>query len=272
MPVEPDATNTSARDISVDCLMVTRSVACRLPFAKKSIAGFCAQTVQNKSLIVVLSGGEPDVCRALRDHVASLGRDDIRVFEGSPSLNLGQLRNYCLEVATAEVVCQWDDDDLHHPQRIERQLALLVEGNHEAVYLQEVMQYYPALNTLHWINWRATEPGGLPGTLMMRRGLPIRYPVEGETARLGEDLVVALSLKSRGRVGYLAGMPHLYIYVSHGANSWHDGHHRMLTDELSISQALLRRREIQIREGVAAHDFGTGPVEVIGNNGPAFLL
>jgi glycosyltransferase involved in cell wall biosynthesis len=187
-------------------------------------------------------------------------------------LNLGQLRNFTLEAATGDILCQWDDDDLYHPQRLERQLAALFEGNFEAVYLQEVMQYFPAVNSLYWTNWRGTEVAGHPGTLMVRREVPIQYPTQGGESRLGEDTEVARALIARGRVGYVAGMPHLFIYVSHGMNSWHDGHHRMLADKLSISQALLRRREAQIREGLAPHGLSHDTISVLGNNGPAFTL
>jgi hypothetical protein len=107
---------------------------------------------------------------------------------------------------------------------------------------------------------------------MVRRETPIQYPTEGSLAHLGEDLEVAKGLIARGHVGYLAGMPHLFVYVSHGSNSWNDGHHKMLADQLSISQALLRRREAQLREGLAPHGFSPGSISVLGSNGPAFTL
>ena len=272
MQIEPSKIGLPAREISVSCLMVTLPVPERLAFAKRSIDDFCRQTLANKTLVLVLSGGVESVHRALREHVESLGRDDIRIFTQPPELNLGQLRNFCLETATGDILCQWDDDDLCHPQRLERQLSVLLEGNFEAVFLQDVMQYFPAANTLYWTNWRGTELAGHPGTLMVRREVPIQYPTQGDAARLGEDTEVARALIARGRVGYLAGMPHLFVYVSHGANSWHDGHHRMLADELSISQALLRRREAQIREGLAPFGFSHDTVSLVGSNGPAFTL
>jgi glycosyltransferase involved in cell wall biosynthesis len=252
--------------------MVMLPVPERLASAQRSIDDFCRQTLANKTLVLVLSGGVESVHRAIRDYVESLGRNDIRIFTQPPEMNLGQLRNFCLEAATGDISCQWDDDDFYHPQRLEKQLALLLEGNFEAVYLQDVMQYFPAASALYWMNWRATEYVGHPGTLMVRREVPIQYPTQGGEARLGEDSEVARALIARGRVGYLAGLPHLFIYVSHGANSWHDGHHRMLAEKLSISQALLRRREAQIREGMAPHGLSPDTVSLMGSNGPAFTL
>ena len=252
--------------------MVTLPVPGRLAFAKRSIDDYCRQTLVAKNLILVLSGGVESVQAAIRDYVESLGRDDIFVHTKPEDWNLGQLRNFTLEIAPGDIFCQWDDDDLYHPKRLEQQLALLLEGKWEAVYLQEVMQYFPAKKVLYWTNWRATDIGGHTGTLMVRREAAIKYPTQGDKARLGEDYEAALALLARGRVGYLQTMPHLYIYVSHGSNSWHDGHHLMLAEQLSISQGLLRRREAQIREGLAPHRLPADTIEVTGNNGPAFRL
>jgi hypothetical protein len=272
MQIEPSKIGAIPQDIRVNCLMVTHAVPERFAFAQRSIADFCRQTLSNKIMVLVINGGIESDRRALCDFAESLRRDDIRIFTLPGGMSLGELRNYSREVATGDVLCQWDDDDLYHPQRLERQLALLLEGDLEAVYLQEVMQYFPGAKALYWTNWRGTELAGHPGTLMVRREVPIRYPTQGVEAHLGEDAEVARGLIARGRVGYLAGMPHLYIYVSHGANSWHDGHHKMLADQLSISQALLRRRERQIREGLAPHGFDHGTISLLGSNGPAFIL
>ena len=272
MQIEPSQTGPAAREHTVSCLMVALAVPEREASAKRSIDDFCRQTLANKNLVLVLSGGVESVEQSLRDYVETLGRDDIRVFTQPKGLSLGQLRNFSISVATGDVLCQWDDDDLYHPARLERQLAALIEGNFEAVYLQDVMQYFPAANVLYWTNWRATPATGHPGTLMARREAPILYPTQGSVAHLGEDSEVARTLIARGRVGYLAGMPHLFVYVSHGANSWDAGHHKMLADELSISKALLLRREAQIREGLGPHGFSRGSISLLGNNGPAFVF
>jgi len=268
-PIDPDP---ASDNVSVSCLLVTLPVPERLPFVTRSIDDFCRQTVKNKNLVLVLSGGIESIHQAIRDYVASLDRHDIHIFTQPPDWNLGQLRNFSIENATGDVLCHWDDDDLYHPERLERQLSRLLEGNFEAVYLQEVMQHFPSLGHLYWTNWRATEAGGHPATLMVRREAAVRYSTEGSTARLGEDSEAARALLARGCVGYVTAMPHLYIYTSHGGNSWPQEHHRMLAEKLSISQALLRRREALIREGMAPHGMKSGTISVMGNNGPGFVL
>lgn len=255
----------------ISCLMVTLPVPRRLAYASAAIEAFRRQTYPRKELVLVVSGGTAAGRRALLDHVQSLGAPDIRAVEIEGDRTLGALRNASLAHARGEVVCQWDDDDLHHPERLRAQSDALLESGRDAVLLQDVMQHFPRDGKLYWTNWRATEAGGHPGTLMARSAAAIAYPTEGQVARLGEDLSVALALRDAGRLGLLAGMPHLFVYVSHDHNSWDAGHHRTLAERLAISTGLLRRREARLRDGLRAFVFD-GPVQVAGAAGPAFVI
>lgn len=257
---------------TIDCLMVTLPVAQRFALAQKSIGDYCCQTYTNRRLLLVLDHGEESARKALYDYVASLQRSDILFVTPERKLNLGELRNLSIQSATANLICQWDDDDRYHPQRLEYQASALLKNDLEAVYLQDLMQYFPVTEAMYWTNWRATPAGGHPGTLMARRSDALRYPTNGSTARLGEDLSLALALKERGRVGYLTDLAHLFLYVSHGANSWDNGHHSMLINELSISKGLLKRREQAIREGLVPYGFAPASITVLGSNGPAFKV
>jgi glycosyltransferase involved in cell wall biosynthesis len=252
--------------------MVTLPVAPRLPYVKTAIAAFDRQTHPNRELVIVVNGGDDEAREALLAYLGSLGRKDVRAVEvPGPAVPVGALRNVSFEEARGDVVCQWDDDDLYHPERVSRQLQAMTAADCEAAYLQEVMQYIPKAGALYWTNWAATEAKAHPGTLMARKDAGVRYDKQGRWAQLGEDLKVALDLEERGRVCRLAGQPHLFLYVNHGANSWDEAHLAMLTDRLAISKGLLSRREAQLREGLSAFQFG-GPVQVCGANGPAFQI
>ena len=252
--------------------MVTLPVPTRLEGLKRSLACYTGQTHARRELVLVLNGGDADAAAAVEAHVASFGRGDIRVLAPGGTLTLGALRNLSLGAARGEVVCQWDDDDLHHPERLRRQLAALAESGAEGVCPQEVMQFFPAERGLYCHNWRATEATAFPGALMAWTRAPIEYPETGEAARLGEDLEVVRQLRRRDGLGVLAGAPHLYVYVSHGGNSWNADHHRMLATSLGLSRGLLRRREAALRDGLSAFDFGPDAVTVQGANGPAFTI
>lgn len=252
--------------------MVTLPSPGRFAFVKRSIAAYCAQTHARRELVMLLDQGPAEAKAAVAAHVASLGRDDIRIVEAPGEMTLGALRNLSRASARGEVQCQWDDDDLHHPERIERQLAALVASGAEATCLQEVMLFFTAARTLYWTNWRATEPTVMPATLMSRASAPVRYPEIGPAAQRGEDTDVCIQLLQRGGLHPITEAPHLFAYVNHGSNTWGDDFHQMLAERLGLSQGLLRRREARLREGLAGLAFGAAAVEVRGPNGAAFTL
>ena len=76
--------------------------------------------------------------------------------------------------------------------------------------------------------------------------------------------MVLSELDGRGGLHGQPGLPHLYVYVSHGLNTCGEDHHRMIADRLAVSQGLLRRREAAVRVGLEPFEFGAGPVSVGG--------
>jgi len=187
-------------------------------------------------------------------------------------LTLGALRNISLREKRGAYFCQWDDDDRHHPHRVASQLQYLRESGKRAVCLEEVMQFFPQNASLFCLNWRATEPRSFPGTLFSEESTQIQYPEGGELSHKGEDAAVLERLQKRGDFCVLPAEPHLYVYVSHGKNTWPQDHHIMLAGKLSLSKGLLKKREAKLREGLAPFaDFLEGAT-VCGSNGNAFSL
>lgn len=261
---------TAAAEVMVSCLMVTLAVPERLSYLRRSVSDYCRQTHRNKELVIVLDCGPPETKAAIAEHVATLRRTDIRIVDPQRKLSLGALRNVARESAGGDILCQWDDDDLYHPERLEVQLEHLLQADCEAVCLQEIMLFFPRARELYCINARAT--GGMPPTLMCRRRAPIRYPETGPDSHIGEDTAVLLQLRERDACRFLAGAPHLHVYVSHGHNTQTDDHHRMLVTRIAISRSLLLRRESQLREGLRPVELGPEPIPVMGYNGVAFTL
>ncbi len=257
---------------TITCLMVTQPTPTRLPHLKKSIAAYIAQTHQAKYLVIIIDPTAPLPAADFTAIVGSFNRPDIQIIPAKTSATLGRLRNIAHEVATGDVICQWDDDDLHHPTRLATQCAALVESGKPAICLQDVLQYVPATGAMYWTNWCATPTGAHPGTLMAWRDAAIRYPETGEEAARGEDLAAILACKNRGALACLPDAPHLFLYVSHGANTWSAAHHAMLIERLAISRALLRRREPALRANLAPFGFPPGAITLHGANGPAFTL
>src|SRR6202012_3652619 len=103
-----------------------------------------AQTWSPRELVVVLDQGTAEARAAIGRAVAEVDRGDIRIVEPPGPLSLGALRNLSWREARGEIVCIWDDDDLHHPERLARQVAALRAGGGLSIALSEVMQYFPA--------------------------------------------------------------------------------------------------------------------------------
>jgi glycosyltransferase involved in cell wall biosynthesis len=260
------------KDPLVSCLMVTLPSPPRRGFVERAIAAYCAQTYPHRELVVVLDDGPAEAKAAIAGHIAALGRDDIRLSEAPAGMTLGALRNLSWARARGAVLCQWDDDDLHHPERVERQLGALLASGTEALALSELMQFFSATRELYWTNWSAASVGVVPQALIIHADAAVRYAETGATARLGEDLDLCERLAARGQLSGMSGAPQLLVYVSHGANISSDEHHAMLARRLGLSRGLLQRREAWIREEMAVFDLGPGPVEVRGPNGTAFIL
>ena len=243
----------------------------RLELFKRSVAAYCAQTYDNKELVVVTDGPR-DAVRPLAAYVDALVRTDIRFVHEERSRSLGALRNLSCEAASGAYFCQWDDDDIYHPRRLEEQFGALKQQAAACLYLEDTMQFIVASRRLYWLNWRATEARAHPGTLLCARSAMIAYPEEGESAEFNHDLVVCLELQKRSGFATLAKQPYLYVYVTHDLNKYPREHHEMLAEQLAISKGLLMRREQELREGLAPLDFGAEDVTVQGSNGPAFML
>jgi len=253
----------------ISCLMVTMPT--RLELFKRSVAAYCAQTYEDKELVVVTDGPR-DAMRPLAAHVESLRRSDIRFVHEERSRSLGALRNLSCEASSGAYVCQWDDDDIYHPRRLEEQYRALRKQDAACLYLEETMQFIVTSRQLYWLNWHATEVRAHPGTLLCARSAMIAYPEEGESAEFTHDSVVCLELQKRPGFATLAAQPFLYVYVTHDLNKYPREHHEMLASTLAISQGLLLRRERALRDGLEGIDFGPGEVAVQGSNGQAFTL
>lgn len=192
----------------ISCLMVTRE---RAGLAGRAIDAFLAQSWPNRELVIVDDG--PDDALAAR--VRTLGRPEIRMLRlPDEGRTLGELRNIALDHAAGAYVCQWDDDDLYDPQRLEYQLAVLSMTGARACLLSRWTMWWPASGRVAISPVRDWE-----GSLLCERAAMPRYPA----LRRGEDTPVVERLRRTVRVAAL-DLPRLYTYVVHGANTFDPPH------------------------------------------------
>ncbi len=237
----------------ISCLTVTLN---RLPLLDRAMDCYCRQTYPNRELVIV-TDAEPRCRDAIARRIRALDRSDIRLewLDGGRR-TLGALRNVSLERMTGDVLCQWDDDDLYHPERIARQFDHLAGSRAGASFLTDQLQFHFGERCLRWIDW--THDGVLtgkwkliPGTLMMWRDARFRYPESGDESRWGEDSALLDGLLAGGvETAALSGAGYLYVYVYHGANMFSEEHHQA---HRSASWRFLEHRLISLREALESY-------------------
>jgi glycosyltransferase involved in cell wall biosynthesis len=277
-PIPPaDAAKASASPadpgaaLKVSCLMVTRD---RLALAKRAIRCFAAQTWPNREL-VVLSDGEPRVRGGLERYAAALGLANVRfIHEPRPDMTLGALRNLAMAEASGDVVCQWDDDDCYHPDRIRAQLAHMLEAGGRACFLTDQLHYREDDNSVRWIDWTlggtSVRDHLIPGTLMMFRDDRFRYPETGPEARRGEDSVLLNALCDAVAVSAAKNLGHLYLYTYHGRNTFGQAHHSHMA-AFGRSSSDIQGSLRTIRAAMAHYPVAK-PYALMGRDGLGFVL
>jgi glycosyltransferase involved in cell wall biosynthesis len=223
----------------VSCLTITRAV--RLPALARAMGAFARQTWPLRELVIVHDGGTP-LQVDIEGLAAGFPDCDIRVHGEAAGRPLGALRNRSVDLAKGTLVCQWDDDDLFHPQRIERQARCLEHAGAEFCFLTDQMHLFVQTGEVFWDDWTVETPPMhfIQGTLFGRRDGMGRYP---EIAR-GEDTPLLLDLVRRGaRIAALADAGWLYVYVYDGLNAFDLEHH------VRISAWKRRRRDALVASG-----------------------
>ena len=198
--------NTDAKALPlVSALLITKE---RPQLAMRAVQCFLAQTYPKKELVIIDEGDH-----RFQREVSTLANPTIRYFRNEHKTNLGSLRNRAVRLARGEYVCQWDDDDLYHPQKISYQLAACRHYAADACFLlREMLQSGAA--TLGVSNPRLWEGSILARKTKMFHYLPMKR---------AEDYWVVHWLAKRRRVVAL-DLPELYIYTHHGVNTWSDHH------------------------------------------------
>ena len=187
----------------VTAVMITGMHKSRYALARVAIECFKKQTYPNKELLIINHGGE------------SLFTGDARIRElrltKSKTDTVGDLRNLGLKYADGEYIISWDDDDWHHPKRIQTQMTAQLDGS--AVFLKHRINYsFKNGCALYDVAAKGAE-----ATILHPKNVEFRYP----SLLRGSDTTFANSFKKRIA---LDNDPALYIRFYHGLNLWDDGH------------------------------------------------
>jgi len=195
-------------------------------FLPRAVECFEDQTYENTQLIVITDAFQDDV-----RNLWNGGRFRFAIARCAPAL--GDLRNCGLDLASGNLCIQWDDDDWHHPERIEKQVEAYLDhasgmvesasGQHiprpvdTPVFLRRQLCYNFTTDTAFV---REFDHTFLHGTILHRNRKCFRYP----SLRVREDTEF---LRHWSYYQVLDNEPELYIRFCHGKNT---------TDEKDIMQ------------------------------------
>jgi len=233
----------------ISCLTITQPG--RLDLVGRSVRCFETQTHTDRELVLV-HDGDDGFHAELEDLTAGVASPTliVRVESGAP---LGHLRNRSVDAASGEIICQWDDDDLYHPRRLELQFAALNERDAAASLLVDQLHLFEPSGDLFWDDW-ASEPfpmSLIQGTLMAHKSALVPYP----ELRRGEDTPVVMALAASGeRIASLQDLGWLYVYVYDGRNAWDEQHHRDISALKARSGPLLTSALEELRGYLAEYD------------------
>ena len=180
-----------------------------------------------------------------------------------------------IEAARGDFVCQWDGGHYSHPERIERQVARMLERDAGACFLTDHLQLLEDHRLLYWID----RTGGgridgmqtyVPGTAMLARDAGVRYPVDGPHTGRGDDSAVLGALLANVPVAHLEDAGHLWLSTFRSDDISAREHHARI-NELGAPRAFVGEREQRIREALA-HYAIPRPAVVSGRDGPAFAV
>ncbi len=236
----------------ITCVLVTSG---RVELVKRAIRCYLNQTYDKKHLVVLSQGSESNNV-LLKHHINGLGRSDIH-FQYAPStLSLGEMRNTSVELSQGDVICQWDDDDVYHPDRLRTQWkALQSNSSNTSSCYSQFLKLFSHTNELYWCDWIG-EPKPthkyLCGTVMFHKRafhhFGLFYPIVGYQSHVEEDLNVLEKLLHLGDIAPVTA-GHQYVYVFHGANTYDLDHHNLTLDtrwgkKLLTTAELVPRRSL----------------------------
>ena len=236
----------------------------REPLIRKAIACFHHQTYEPRQLVIVHD--EPiQAGRRVGPFEECLQAEGsfARIVHAERGKSLGELRNRAIQAAEGEIVCQWDDDDQYHPDRLMRQWEAMGRAKADACFLASQLHYFAQARELYV---RDTRRVGIEGTVMHRRDLPVQYPAMGKE----EDSVFMQRLTKRFSATVLQNAPWLYLRVFHGSNTWDENHHRRMM-RCAWDVERLRTWRGELEEALAFYDLEY-PITVRAQVGRAFAV
>jgi glycosyltransferase involved in cell wall biosynthesis len=198
----------------ISCICITRGNPLMLT---RIIECFDAQTYPHKELVIVCEDNVLQYKTFIS--IEGLSKDNVQliVVKMLPKLSLGELRNIGIGSARGEFVCQWDDDDWYHINRLTDQYSELSRSRLDGCIMTHWLVFDATSKRAYISNARLWE-----GSILCRKAVLQEKAYEDK--HIGEDTATIEYLAAVGCLSFLKDRPLLYIYTYHGNNTWNQEH------------------------------------------------
>jgi len=198
----------------ISCLCPTRN---KPEMVSVAVDCFNNQTYPNKELILVSNEFNPYI-----EDIKKFTNKNIKLFYAPENTALGAIRNISVDNANGEYIAQWDDDNIHHENRLQIQYQSLKQSNKQACFLKRVL-----INDMVSKKKGISKVGrGVESTiLVLKKSLP-RYD---DNIKVGEDVFARHFFQSNGR-SVVIDEPRLYVYNIHDNNTCQYIHLKSMMD------------------------------------------
>jgi len=249
--------------MTISCLSVTQKS--RIKLFEKAVNSFSKQTFEasKRELIIVHHDGQ-EFTEQLKDLMITQRIDNFVISENR-HLPLGELRNISVLAAGGDLLCQWDDDDIYHRERLRVQSYPFQDEGIIATTLGLQIFWFPNSREVYI---RKGGKEGIHGSIMFKRDIQHTYP---SMQKKGEDTTYICDLIKSYPVGIyrIDERPELYVRTVHGENTWPDNHHRNQIAQ-ALDRSWLNQREASIRQWLK--EFAIDDVNVCDASGIVFSI
>lgn len=220
----------------------------RMEFLRRAVDCYLNQSYPNKELqIVSLLDDNPKA--PLIQFLEELNEPHIHLHLIEGEKSLGALRNISINKAQGAIICQWDDDDLYHPDRLKVQYEQLIKEQAEVCFLTSQLHYFKNDKVLSWLEWsNFRQPFDcMPNSIMMRKSVEVSYPEEGPNAQKKEDSNVLQQIHNlRVKIAKVKDRAYMYVYTYHGDNTWQKEHHYDLVKKTASNSSKLKKYQPEL--------------------------
>lgn len=212
----------------VSCMMLTYN---RYKPLTKAVDCFMNQTYENRELIILNTGTDGYVNKVqqflmsskIHERAQQMG---IRIKHyHTDKKSLGFLRNEAIDYSDGEYIMIFDDDDIHHNERIECQMDAILHGNIQGTVLRNFVAVKKK-GLFRDKRHNCTMLSGLDGTLLFKKD-EVWYSDMDQ----GEDTTFIETLKAFGHNIVIIDTPYnMYEYNYYGKNTVNENHFKEMIE------------------------------------------